>query len=41
MGEPRHPARHRARLIVKAATYRQLKIERRGGLWVAEVYLDI
>ena len=41
MGEPRDPVRHRARLIVKAATYHQLKIERRGGLWVAEVYLDI
>jgi SHS2 domain-containing protein len=38
---PRDPLRHRARLIVKAATYHQLKIERRGGLWVAEVYLDI
>ena len=41
LGEPRDPLRHRARLIVKAATYHQLKIERRGGLWVAEVYLDI
>ena len=41
MGEPRDAARHRARLIVKAATYHQLKIERRGALWVAEVYLDI
>jgi SHS2 domain-containing protein len=41
MGEPRDPLRHRARLIVKAATYHQLKIERRSGLWVAEVYLDI
>jgi SHS2 domain-containing protein len=41
LGEPRDPLRHRARLIVKAVTYHQLKIERRGGLWVAEVYLDI
>ena len=41
VGEPRDPLRHRARLIVKAVTYHQLKIERRGGLWVAEVYLDI
>jgi len=40
-GEPRDPLRHQARLIVKAATYHQLKIERRGRLWVAEVYLDI
>jgi SHS2 domain-containing protein len=41
MGEPRDAARHRARLIVKAVTYHQLKIERRGGVWAAEVYLDI
>jgi SHS2 domain-containing protein len=40
-GEPRDPERHQARLIVKAVTYHQLKIEQRGGLWVAEVYLDI
>jgi len=32
-GEPRDPLRHRARLIVKAVTYHQLKIERRSGLW--------
>jgi SHS2 domain-containing protein len=41
LGEPRDPERHRARLIVKAVTYHQLKVERRGELWVAEVYLDI
>ncbi len=40
-GEPRDPERHRARLIVKAVTWHQLKIEQREGLWVAEVYLDI
>jgi SHS2 domain-containing protein len=40
-GEPRERGRHRARLIVKGVTYHQLKIERRDGLWVAEVYLDI
>ena len=40
-GEPRQGERHRARLIVKAVTYHQLKIEQRNGLWVAEVYLDI
>jgi len=40
-GEPRLAERHRARLIVKAVTYHQLKIEQREGLWVAEVYLDI
>jgi SHS2 domain-containing protein len=41
VGEPRDPERHRARLIVKAATYHQLRIEERDGQWIAEVYLDI
>lgn len=41
IGEPRDPERHRARLIVKAATYHQLRVEERGGEWIAEVYLDI
>ena len=40
-GEVRDPQRHPARVIVKAVTWHQLKIERRNGLWVAEVYLDI
>jgi SHS2 domain-containing protein len=40
-GEPRDAARHSARLIVKAVTYHQLKIEQRDGQWIAEVYLDI
>jgi SHS2 domain-containing protein len=40
-GEPRDHERHRAKLIVKAVTYHQLKVEQRGGQWVAEVYLDI
>lgn len=41
LGEPRDPERHRAKLIVKAVTYHQLKIEQRGDLWSADVYLDI
>ena len=40
-GEPRDPERHRARLIVKAVTYHQLRIDHRDGAWIAEVYLDI
>jgi SHS2 domain-containing protein len=40
-GEPRDPQRHRARVIVKAVTWHQLKIEERDGVWVAQVYLDI
>jgi SHS2 domain-containing protein len=41
IGEPRDPERHRSRLIVKAVTWHQLKIERHGEGWLAEVYLDI
>jgi SHS2 domain-containing protein len=41
LGEPRDSQRHRARLIVKAVTYHQLRIEQRGGDWIAEVYVDI
>jgi SHS2 domain-containing protein len=41
VGEPRDPERHRTRLIVKAVTYHQLRIEPRDGGWIAEVYLDI
>lgn len=41
LGEPREAERHRAKLIVKAVTYHQLKIEQAGGGWIAEVYLDI
>ena len=40
LGEPRGE-RHRARRIVKAVTWHQLRVERRGGRWVAEVYVDI
>src|SRR5690349_21408225 len=40
-GEPREAERHRARLIVKAVTYHQLRVEQRESRWVAEVYLDI
>jgi SHS2 domain-containing protein len=40
-GEPRDAERHRAKLIVKAVTYHQLKVEQRHGQWVAEIYLDI
>ncbi len=41
VGEPRDAERHRARLIVKAVTWHQLRVEQRDGVWVAEVYLDI
>jgi SHS2 domain-containing protein len=41
MGEPRDPARHRGRIIVKAVTYHQLKVVETAEGWCAEVYLDI
>jgi SHS2 domain-containing protein len=41
LGEPRDPHRHRDRLLVKAVTYHQLRVEPRGDIWVAEVYLDV
>lgn len=40
-GEPRTPARHPGKLIVKGVTYHQLKIEQINEAWVCEVYLDI
>jgi SHS2 domain-containing protein len=40
-GEPRDPARHRAKLIVKAVTYHQLRVIQTPDGWCAEVYLDI
>ena len=41
MGEPWDRARHRAKLIVKAVTYHQLKVVQTPEGWCAEVYLDI
>ncbi|MEN3028650.1 MAG: archease [Aquificaceae bacterium] len=35
------PERHEPRLVIKAATYHDLKVERREDLWVAEVIFDI
>lgn len=40
-GEPFDPARHNAKLIVKAVTYHQLHIHQDEHGWCAEVYLDI
>ncbi len=41
VGEPRDPARHPAKVIVKAVTYHQLKVVEESSGWNAEVYLDI
>ena len=41
LGEPRNAAHHRAKVIVKAVTYHQLKVMQTPEGWCAEVYLDI
>ena len=45
-GEPRNPARHAMRLIIKAVTYHQLSVRQQSEgqqseRWRAEVYFDI
>jgi protein archease len=40
-GEPRDRERHPPRMVVKAVTYHQLKVERSADGWIAEVYVDI
>ena len=40
-GEPRDPARHPWRLIVKAATYHGLEVGEHEGRWHARVFLDV
>jgi SHS2 domain-containing protein len=41
LGEPRDPARHPWRLIVKAITYHQIEVVERDGRWEARVFVDI
>jgi len=41
LGEPRDPARHHTRLIVKAVTWHQLRVVQTEDGWICEVYLDI
>ncbi len=40
-GEEFDPKRHERGLLVKAATYHNLRIEKKNGVWTAEVVLDI
>lgn len=40
-GEPRDDDKHPPRLVVKAVTFHQLRIEQKTDGWVAEVFLDI
>ncbi|MBI4889329.1 MAG: archease [Acidobacteria bacterium] len=41
IGERRDDQRHPPRIVVKAATYHQLRVEEHNGQWEAEVCLDI
>ncbi len=41
LGEPFDTARHHAKLIVKAVTYHQLRVEEDAAGWSADVYLDV
>lgn len=40
-GEEFDPARHEKKLLVKAATYHRLSVEKRGDHWEADVIFDI
>ena len=40
-GEPRDPARHNLRMIIKAVTYHQLSVRETPQGWSAEVYWDV
>jgi SHS2 domain-containing protein len=40
-GEDFDPERHERKLLIKAATYHQLKIEEIGGTWKIDVIFDI
>jgi SHS2 domain-containing protein len=40
-GEEFDPERHQAGLLIKAATYHQLKIEKKNHTWKAEVIFDV
>jgi SHS2 domain-containing protein len=40
-GEEFDPERHEGRLLIKAATYHRLKIERKGDRWETEIIFDI
>jgi len=40
-GEDFDPARHESRLLIKAATYHRLKVEKKNGEWEIDVIFDI
>jgi len=40
-GEEFDPDRHSGKVLIKAATYHKLKVDRKGDHWEAEVIFDI
>jgi SHS2 domain-containing protein len=40
-GEDFNPERHESRLLIKAATYHRLKVEKKNGEWEIDVIFDI
>lgn len=40
-GEDFDPDRHERKLLIKAATYHKIRVEKTGGKWEAEVIFDI
>lgn len=40
-GEEFDPGRHEGKLLIKAATYHNLRVEKAGNLWEIEVIFDI
>lgn len=40
-GEEFDPERHESKLLIKAATYHNLNLEKRDGKWQAEIIFDI
>lgn len=41
VGETFDPKRHTSGLVIKAATYHRLRLEKEGDSWIAEVIFDI
>lgn len=41
IGEDFDPERHERRLLIKAATYHNLKVAKKNGLWEADIIFDI
>lgn len=40
-GETFDPSRHEGKLLIKAATYHDLKVEKKDGIWTADIIFDI